>query len=176
LTSPIAALSAETIDFGSVATGGPSPARTITLTNAGAGPLAVASIAISGAHAADFAQTNTCTAPLAPAASCSIAATFTPLAVGTRFAMMSVFDNAPGAPHHVALTGTGTGFSIVPRTAVLTPTVSQQFTVLDAHGSVVWAVDGIEGGTPSSGTITPAGLYSPPASAGMHSVTVSTSG
>jgi hypothetical protein len=38
---------------------------------------------------------------------------------------------------------------------------------------VVWSVDGVVGGSTSSGTITTAGLYSPPNSAGTHTVTVS---
>ena len=79
------------------------------------------------------------------------------------------------APHAIALSGTGSGFSITPRTAVLTPGLSQQFTAGGGDGGFVWSVDGVEGGSSSSGSITPAGLYSPPSVAGTHTVTVTTS-
>jgi hypothetical protein len=66
-----------------------------------------------------------------------------------------------------------TGLSISPRVAVLTSSRTQQFT---ANGSsLTWSVDGVVGGSPLSGTITGTGLYSPPSSAGTHSVTAATS-
>src|SRR5438309_900541 len=36
---------------------------------------------------------------------------------------------------------------------------------------VTWAVDGLAGGNPFVGTILPSGLYSPPPTAGVHTVT-----
>src|SRR5216684_3726638 len=36
---------------------------------------------------------------------------------------------------------------------------------------VTWAVDGLGGGNPFVGTIMPSGLYSPPPTAGVHTVT-----
>jgi hypothetical protein len=65
------------------------------------------------------------------------------------------------------------GLSISPRTVVLSPTQRQQFTA-SAPG-VIWLVDSLAGGSVSSGTITTAGLYSPPNAAGSHIVTVTTS-
>ena len=66
-----------------------------------------------------------------------------------------------------------TGLSISPRVTVLTSTQTQQFT---ANGSnLTWSVDGVVGGSASSGTITGTGLYSPPGSAGTHSVAATTS-
>ena len=41
--------------------------------------------------------------------------------------------------------------------------------------NLTWSVDGVVGGSASSGTITGTGLYSPPGSAGTHSVTVTNS-
>ena len=75
-------------------------------------------------------------------------------------------------PKRLLLSGTGTGFAVTPRVSVLTSKMTQQFT---ASGSVTWSVDGIVGGTSSSGTITTNGLYSPPQSTGTHTVTATTS-
>ena len=66
-----------------------------------------------------------------------------------------------------------TGLSINPHLAVLTPTRTQQFTVNFAS-AVNWSVDGVAGGSASSGTITAAGFYSPPAGAGTHVVAATT--
>jgi hypothetical protein len=68
---------------------------------------------------------------------------------------------------------TTAALSISPRTAVLTPTLTQLFTATGGSGeNVTWSVDGVPGGSPDIGTITAAGLYSPPATAGFHTVTV----
>lgn len=58
--------------------------------------------------------------------------------------------------------------SVSPRTAALTSTGTQQFTA--SISNVTWSVDGIVVGSPSSGTITGAGLYAPPSCAGAHVV------
>jgi hypothetical protein len=130
--------------------------------------LSISSVGISGVNAADFAQTNTCGVGLAPGAACTINVTFKPSTTGTRISSVAVTDNATGSPHTISLSGTGTGFAVTPRVAVLTPTQTQQFT---ASGTVTWSVDGIVGGTASTGTITPTGLYTPPSAVGSHTVT-----
>jgi hypothetical protein len=75
------------------------------LTNTGTGPLTVTSIIPSG----DFSQTNNCAtvSPIAPNGSCTIMATFTPTAAGTRTGQLTVTDNAPNSPQTYALSGTG---------------------------------------------------------------------
>jgi len=78
------------------------------LTNTGTGPLAVTSIAVSGANAGDFAQTNTCGTSVAAGAHCSISVTFKPIAAGSRSAAVTVSDNAAGSPQSIKLSGTGT--------------------------------------------------------------------
>jgi uncharacterized repeat protein (TIGR01451 family) len=174
-SSPAVSLSTTSINFGNQPVGSPSSPVPATLTNGGTATLNVTSITLSGAQASDFAQTNNCVGSIAPFASCTISVTFTPINGGVRNALISVADNAPGNPHSVALTGTGTGFSITPQTTVLTPIKTQQFTVSGAGtSSVVWSVDNVAGGSASSGTITSTGLYTPPNSAGTHMVTVAT--
>ena len=66
------------------------------------------------------------------------------------------------------------GFSISPRTAVLTFNQTQQFTATQGFGNVSWLVDGFVGGNATVGTITTAGLYAPPGTVGSHVVTATT--
>jgi hypothetical protein len=60
--------------------------------------------------------------------------------------------------------------SIAPRVSTLTSSQVQQFTATGI-GTISWLVDSIEGGSVDSGTITSTGLYTPPATAGTHTVT-----
>ncbi len=172
---PVVSLSASSIDFGNQAVGTTSSARAVTLTNTGTASLTVTSATISGVDAAEFTQTGNCVGAFAPGAGCTMNVTFTPAVAALRSAAIAITDNAPGSPHTVALAGTGTGFSITPRTTVLTPANTQQFTAGGGTGSVVWSVDGVAGGSASTGTITTAGLYTPPGTAGTHTVTVAAS-
>src|SRR5215211_357907 len=117
-TAPAASLSPSSLAFASQATGTTSAAQSATLTNSGSGTLAISSIAVVGANAADYAQTNTCPATLAAGSSCTISVTFTPTAAGTRTASVTITDDAAGSPRNVALSGTGTsptpGASVTP--------------------------------------------------------------
>lgn len=64
--------------------------------------------------------------------------------------------------------------AVHPARAPITLTQPQQFTATVAstsNQSVTWAVDGITGGNSTVGTITTGGLYHPPASAGVHTIT-----
>ncbi|MGE5057516.1 MAG: beta strand repeat-containing protein [Acidobacteriota bacterium] len=168
VTIPVASLSTSNISFGSVATGSSSNVMPVTITNVGSAPLSFGTIAIADGNIGDFAQTNTCGSPLAPNGTCTINVTFTPTDTGQRGASLVINDNASGSPQQVSLSGTGTGFGVTPRTTVLTFTMTQQYT---ATSSATWAVDGVTGGSASSGTITSSGLYSPPSSIGTHTIT-----
>jgi hypothetical protein len=62
--------------------------------------------------------------------------------------------------------------AVYPRRASLTLSQSQQYSAVVLSGATVnWSVDGVAGGNSSVGTISAAGLYVPPATAGVHSVT-----
>jgi len=118
--APGVGLSPASLDFGSRAVGTTSASQSSTLTNTGNAPLTVSGIAVTGANAGDFAQTNTCpTAPatLAAGATCSISVTFTPSAAGSRSAAVSISDDAGGSPQSLALTGSGQAPAVT-----LTPT------------------------------------------------------
>ena len=86
-----------------------SAPQTVTLTNGGSTALTITSIALAGTDAADFSQTNTCDGSVAASGQCTITVTFTPEAVGTRTAHITITDNspAPGSTQVVDLTGTG---------------------------------------------------------------------
>lgn len=112
------ALGPGSLDFGNQAVGFTSPARTITLTNAGSLPLTItAEIAAAG----DYAQTNDCGGSVAPGASCTLSVTFSPATTGTLNGSITISDDAAGNPHVVPLTGTGV--VPVPEVLLIPPSV-----------------------------------------------------
>jgi chitodextrinase len=172
---PLVTLSTTSLTFSNQTVGTTSSPQPVTLTNTGTAPLAISSITISSSAGVYFTQTNDCGTSVAPNANCTINVTFSPGASGPQNATLSIADNAPGSPQTVSLSGTGvvsSGLSVSPRTATLTSTLTQQFTA--SAGNVTWSVDGTVGGSAASGTITATGLYTPPATAGIHNVTAST--
>jgi hypothetical protein len=107
-TSPIVSLSATSLNFASQTVGTTStPAQSVTLTNTGNVNLTITSVSVTGANPGDFAQTNTCVSPITPNGTCSFSVTFTPTAILSRAASISIADNAPGTPQLITLTGTG---------------------------------------------------------------------
>jgi trimeric autotransporter adhesin len=106
-TGTTAELTPTSLSFGSVKVGTTSAAKTVTLKNVGTTAITITSIAISGAEAGDFGETQTCGSSLAASASCTISVTFKPTTTGTRSATLKVTDNAAGSPQNVSLTGTG---------------------------------------------------------------------
>jgi hypothetical protein len=100
-------LAPASINFGSQPEGTKSLPIQITLTNEGTVGVDITSIAITGAHAADFAQTNTCGTSVAAGASCFINVTFTPSGTGAPTAQVSISDHGGGSPQTVSLVGTG---------------------------------------------------------------------
>ena len=110
--APAVGLSPATLSFGSQLIGTPSSSHAVTLTNTGTGALSISSIALAGANAGDFAQTNTCPASVAVNASCTISVTFNPSAAGSRTASVQVTDNAPNSPQSIGLSGTGSTSSV----------------------------------------------------------------
>jgi len=95
--------------FGNQAVGTSSTPKPVTITNvAPSGNLKITAVSITGTNSSDFTQTNNCPASLAPGASCTVNVTFTPTAIGSRSANVSVTDNGGGSPQTVPLTGTGT--------------------------------------------------------------------
>lgn len=110
--TPAVMLSATSLNFGGQVITTASAAQNVTLTNNGTATLNISSIAITGANNGDFSETNTCGASVAAAANCTISVTFKPTATGNRAASVTITDDAAGSPQAVALTGTGTDFTL----------------------------------------------------------------
>ncbi len=101
------------LDFGTVGVGASGTAQTVTLTNNGGEPLVISGVAAGG----DFALLpgkTTCpvgsSSGLAANASCAMQVEFTPTSGGVRSGVLTVADNAPGAPQSLRLTGIGVDF------------------------------------------------------------------
>jgi trimeric autotransporter adhesin len=106
--APVASLSPTTLNFGNQTQSIASAPLTATLRNTGTANLVLSSLTVAGANAAEFTRGGTCAAgTLAPSASCTISVTFTPAAIGTRSASISIAHNAAGSPTVLALTGVG---------------------------------------------------------------------
>jgi Abnormal spindle-like microcephaly-assoc'd, ASPM-SPD-2-Hydin len=119
-TSPAVTLTPTSLTWGNVVVGVTSASKTVTLKNTGNATLNIGSITTSG----DFAQVivaKSCGATVAAGASCLIKVTFTPTQEGIRNGAITINDNAPGTPHTVPLSGTGTAqATLTPASATYT--------------------------------------------------------
>jgi hypothetical protein len=125
----IAQVSPTSLNFGNQTVGIPSASQKVTLSNTGNISLSVTSISIRGSNPADFAQTNTCGNSVVAGGNCTISATFSPTAVRTRSATISITDNAPGNPQKVSLTGVGVTPSVTLSPTSLTFPTQVVFTI-----------------------------------------------
>ena len=104
-----------TVPFGNQRQSTTSAQQTTVLTNSGSTTLTITSVTLTGSNPGDFALATPASGTdcrtvgtVAAGATCTIAATFTPTALGSRSATVSVADSVTGSPHTAALTGTGT--------------------------------------------------------------------
>jgi len=113
-TTPVVSLSTLSLNFQSQVLNVASAAMPITLKNTGSGALNFSSaIAISGAAAGDFTQTNNCGLQVVAGGSCVINVTFKPTVLNSRIAVLTFTDDAADSPQTVALSGTGVaGFQL----------------------------------------------------------------
>ena len=167
-----ASFSPSSLTFATALMGTTSVAQTVTLNNPGTAPLQVGNITTAG----DYIQTNTCGTSVAAGGSCTISVQFTPSINGARPGWVDVYFNDPAGIQTVALTGTGATPAPVlvkPRAASVTYTQTEQYTAYLSNvvtTNVTWYVDNVAGGNTTVGTISSAGLYTPPATAGSHIV------
>ncbi len=87
---------------------GQSSSLAVGLSNLGNITMSLTSVALVGDSTGSFSLANTCTAVLAPSASCQATVTFAPTAAGLFQASLQITDNAPGSPQSLALSGTAT--------------------------------------------------------------------
>jgi hypothetical protein len=121
VASPIVSLSPTSLAFGNEPADMTSTAQSVTLGNTGNAALSITSLALAGANASDFAQTNTCGSSLAASATCTIVVMFTPSVVRTEAASLSISDNSSGSPQTVPLSGAGTHDVLLSWAASSTP-------------------------------------------------------
>jgi hypothetical protein len=108
IVKPGITLSASSLNFAVQTVGTRSASATVTLTSAGTGVFNFSSIATSG----PFAQANNCHSTLPNYSSCTVSLTFAPTAYGSASGALTILDNVDGLSYSVAVTGTGTDFSI----------------------------------------------------------------
>ena len=123
-----ALLSTTSLNFGSRPENTSSLSLPVTITNTGNQALAMQSPAESGPDIAQFFMNGkdiTCGTTLAAGASCSIGVVFSPKAIGTFHAQITITDNSGGvinATQVVSLTGTAT--SVAPVASVTPATLA----------------------------------------------------
>ena len=107
---PQITLSTQNVTFGQQAVGTTSATQPITIGNTGNGNLIISAISITGTNSGDFAAPGATPITVAPNSTYTLNVSFAPVAgtLGSRTATLSLQDNAPGAPHSVALAGTAT--------------------------------------------------------------------
>lgn len=170
-------LTPNTLTFPAQPVGTPSASTTVTMASTATAPVAISSIAFTGANTVDFSEQDDClkSSPLAAGTGCTIAVTFNPGASGTRNASLQISDNALGSPQTVILSGTG----VSPIDFLLSVAPASQQAV--AGNSARYTLNA-SGNAPSialSGTAAPAGptlTFSPNpiAPGGSSTLTVST--
>lgn len=106
-----AQLSSISLAFPNISRGATAAELTTTLSNPGVSALTGITFSLGGANPGNFTLTSdtNCGSTLAPSASCTIAVEFTPSAVQSFTATLSITDNAAGSPQTVSLSGNGTG-------------------------------------------------------------------
>ncbi len=148
---PVVSLSPASLNFANQAIDTTSAAQSVTLTNTGSAALSLASIAVTGANAGDFVETDTCGSVLAAGATCTIAVLFVPSAFGARTATLGITDSASGSTPTVSLAGTGTHDIVLSWCACMT----------DVEGYYVYrgTVSGGESSTPLNSMPINGGTY-----------------
>ncbi len=96
-------LSSSSLNFTPQTVATTSSGQQVALTNGGSTPMKIYGISVTG----DFAQANNCPSSLAPAATCNINVTFSPIASGARMGSLQVSDSAGSVPRVASLSGTG---------------------------------------------------------------------
>jgi hypothetical protein len=101
-------LSAVSLNFGTVAVGATSAAKSVKVTNVGTTTVTFTSFSIAGTNPGDYLVSGkTCGTSLAGGGSCTVSLRFKPTATGTRKAILRVADNGGGSPQTASLTGVG---------------------------------------------------------------------
>jgi hypothetical protein len=131
---------ADGTNYGGIDVNGATKTRVFTITNTSAQTLAIGSVIISGANAAEFTLVRIPAATLLPGQSTPLSVRFDPAATGFRYATISIPSSDPSAnPYSFDIRGTGLYYGIisVKRIDKSTPIVAGSTTpTLDAGTSM----------------------------------------
>ncbi len=177
--APNASVNPNSLTFSAQGVKTTSPPQNVTLTDTGTSALSITRINIAGPNAGDFAETNNCGLSINAGSSCTIAVTFTPTALGTRAATLSITD-AVGT-QTVALSGTGSkslGLSVASGSsdmATVSAGATASYTLSIGGGGLSGSVTLTCSGAPTGATCTvPASENVSANTASTFSVTVTT--
>jgi len=153
--------------------GGTSPTIASLSPNSGA---VGAAVTITGTNFGSSQGTSTVTFSGTPATPTSWSPTTIVAPVPSSATTGNVIVTVGGsASNGVNFSVTSINVTLSPRRAAVTMLQTQQFTATvnndPQNGGVTWSVDGNNGGTSASGTVTPTGLFTPGTQAGVHVVT-----
>jgi len=150
-----------TFDFADTEVGSDSAPKTFTVTNTGNIPTGVPTVSL-GSGTGDFELSgSTCTAALAPSATCTVSVTFAPTTAGPAARPLNV-SAAPGGSTSSALSGTGlapASLSLAPTSAafgaaVIGTTTTEQTLTLTNDGDVASGVPTVGLTGPGAGQFT----------------------
>jgi hypothetical protein len=167
------------LTFSAETVGSTTAAQTVTLTNTSSVAVTITSVSASG----PFAATPQCGASLAAAATCSIAVTFTPTAVGQQAGSLTLADDAATSPQSIALTGSGVAaLSVAPQaggsaSATVTSGATATYALVLTAGPDISGTASVAcSGAPANATCTiiPASVALASGGSGNFSVTVAT--
>jgi hypothetical protein len=137
--APALTISKTAVSFGSVQLGVAGIPVTLTITNSGGAALAQPVFSISGTGAASFAMGATmCGATLAAAATCTVAVTFTPAAVGAVTATLTVATSTVGV---AAVTASLSGTGLTPPMVGVSPAQVNLGWVIVGNSSALFSVE-----------------------------------
>src|SRR5579859_3118637 len=105
-------LSATSVSLGYQAVGTNGSATEVSLVNTGSASLVLMSLNVGGDNSSDFVVNSNCgsfPATILPGAGCTLFATFSPLAIGTRNASLTITNSSHINAAVVSLSGIGTG-------------------------------------------------------------------
>src|SRR2546422_379210 len=110
LPAPVISLTKTRFDFGARNLFSTSEDFTLTVGNLGTADMIITAVSLGGMNARDFVPANNCNNAVAPGGACAITLTFTPSALGSRSAVLTLTDNTsgfPGSQQTVAFSGNG---------------------------------------------------------------------
>jgi hypothetical protein len=131
---PTIGLTPSTLDFGTVAMGGPSAELTTTIQNTGAAPLDVTGIALCAGTSGEFTWSPGTPLTVAPGGSTTLNVHYIPVDAGTDAGCLAIASNDSATPSaNLAVTGTGSAAAPPPNPQ---PTIGLTPAALD-FGTVV---------------------------------------